>query len=179
MDPHLLELQQEIADAVSGLEAEQLTWHVPGKWSAAEILEHLYLTYTGTIKGCERLLTADKPLSSRSTFKNRAQSLVVVALGYMPSGRKSPEVARPRGMAADKVVSEIQAKISEMDAALAQGAATFGTRAKVLDHPVLGPFSIAQWRKFHLVHGLHHVKQIRRLREQLQRTPSQPALAQK
>jgi hypothetical protein len=29
---------------------------------------------------------------------------------------------------------------------------------------VLGPFSIEQWRKFHLVHGRHHVKQIRQRR---------------
>jgi hypothetical protein len=36
-----------------------------------------------------------------------------------------------------------------------------------LDHPILGPFSIAQWRKFHLVHGLHHVKQIQRLKDKV------------
>ena len=179
MDPHLGELQQQIADAVSGLDVEQLTWHVPGKWSVAEILEHLYLTYTGTIKGCGRLLAADKLMVSGPTLKNRMQSLIVVGLGYMPSGRKSPEVARPRGLAADKVAGEVEGKIREMDAALAQVAGRFGTRAKVLDHPLLGPFSVGQWRKFHLVHGLHHVKQIRRLREQLPSPASQAALAEK
>jgi hypothetical protein len=51
-----------------------------------------------------------------------------------------------------------------MDRILTECEAKFGKHAKVLDHPILGPFSIAQWRKFHLVHGLHHVKQIRRLR---------------
>jgi hypothetical protein len=39
---------------------------------------------------------------------------------------------------------------------------------RVLDHPLLGPFSIWQWRKFHLVHGLHHGKQIRNLARQIQ-----------
>jgi hypothetical protein len=29
---------------------------------------------------------------------------------------------------------------------------------------VLGPLTGAQWRKFHLVHGLHHQKQLLRLR---------------
>jgi hypothetical protein len=38
-----------------------------------------------------------------------------------------------------------------------------------LDHPILGPLTGGQWRKFHLVHGLHHVKQIRRLRESLEK----------
>jgi len=53
-----------------------------------------------------------------------------------------------------------------MDGALTECAARFGVLVKVLDHPVLGPFSIEQWRKFHFVHGRHHVKQIRRRRAQ-------------
>jgi hypothetical protein len=28
----------------------------------------------------------------------------------------------------------------------------------------LGPLTGAQWRKFHLVHGRHHARQIRQLR---------------
>jgi hypothetical protein len=36
----------------------------------------------------------------------------------------------------------------------------------VLDHLILGPLTAAQWRKFHWIHGRHHVKQILRLREQ-------------
>jgi Protein of unknown function (DUF1569) len=167
MDPHLGRLEQAIADAISGFDPQLLNWHEPGKWSTAEILEHLYLTYTGTIKGCRRLLEKGHPLTSRATLKHLAQSFIVVGLGYMPTGRKSPEVARPRGLAANKISSEIAVKIREMDAVLTQCAAIFGTRVKVLDHPVLGPFSIAQWRKFHLVHGLHHFKQIRRLREEV------------
>ena len=98
MDPYLGRLRQELAHAISGLDTGELSWHGPGKWSCAEILEHLYLTYTGTIKGCERLLASGKPSASRPGFKNRFQSLIVVGLGYMPSGRKAPEVARPRGL---------------------------------------------------------------------------------
>jgi hypothetical protein len=29
---------------------------------------------------------------------------------------------------------------------------------------VLGPLSMQQWRKFHLIHGRHHLKQIARIR---------------
>lgn len=176
MDPHLKKLQDKIAAAISGLSREQLAWHVPGKWCAGEILEHLYLTYTGTLRGCARLLEAGKPLASPSTLKNRAQSLIVVRLGYMPAGRQAPTVARPRGLPPDKVAAEIQPKLDEMDAILSQCAAKFGSRAKVLDHPILGPFSIAQWRKFHLVHGLHHVRQIKRLRDKVIQQANIPML---
>jgi hypothetical protein len=29
-------------------------------------------------------------------------------------------------------------------------------------HPVLGPLNTAQWRKFHYMHGHHHVLQMRK-----------------
>ena len=166
MDPRLRTLQLEIADSISDLDNERLTFHEPGQWCIGEILEHLYWTYTGTIKGCMRLLESGRPHASRATWKNVAQSIVVVRFGYMPSGRKSPAGAQPRGLAAQKVAKEIEAKITEMDGVLTECAARFGMRVKVLDHPVLGPFSVEQWRKFHLVHGHHHVKQIRRRRAQ-------------
>ena len=169
MDPHLATLQHAIASAIDGLSAEQLAWHPPQKWCAAEILEHLYLTYTGTTKGFSRILAAGEPRATQPTLKNRAQTLIVLGIGYLPSGRKSPPQAQPRGLPAQQVASEIAAKIAEMDDAIARCQEKFGSRAKVLDHPFLGPFSTSQWRKFHLVHGLHHTKQIRALRGQIGR----------
>jgi hypothetical protein len=74
------------------------------------------------------------------------------------------------------MAKEIEAKITEMDGMLTACAARFGGCVKVLDHPVLGPFSIQQWRKFHLVHGRHHVKQIRRRRAQAE-SKKVPAIA--
>lgn len=166
MDPRLQKLQQEIASAVAGMSAEELSAHAPGKWCASEILEHLYLTYTGTIKGFQRVVEAGKPLAATSpTWTHRARTLVVVKFGHLPSGRKSPEVVRPRGVPAEKVLAEIGRKISEMDDVMTRCEEQFGTRRRLLDHPMLGPLTVAQWRKFHLVHGMHHVKQLRRPRE--------------
>ncbi|MGB8064053.1 MAG: DUF1569 domain-containing protein [Candidatus Sulfotelmatobacter sp.] len=167
MDPHLATLQRAIASAIDGLSAEQLAWHPPQKWCAAEILEHLYLTYTGTIKGFGRVLAAGQPLAAKPTWKNRAQALIVVGFGYLPSGRKAPAHAQPRGLPSPQAASAIAAKIAEMDEVIARCQEKFGPRVKVLDHPFLGPFSTSQWRKFHLVHGLHHVKQIQTLRSQM------------
>jgi hypothetical protein len=165
VDPHLHRLQEEISAAVAGLSAEQLKRHPPGKWCAGEVLEHLYLTFTGTVKGFERVAQAGKPLATSQTWAQRGRTLVVVAFGYLPSGRQAPALARPRGLPPEKVLAEIGLKISEMDDNIARCEEKFGSRRKLLDHPILGPLTAAQWRKFHLVHGLHHVKQIRRLRE--------------
>jgi len=170
MDPRLQKLREEIASAIAGLSPDQLRWHPPGKWCAAEVLEHLYLTYTGTIKGLERVVEASKTPAATVIWAQHWRSLVVVGLGYMPSGRESPPVARPRGLPPEKVLAEIGAKIAEMDELIRRCEEKFGRRTKLLDHPILGPFTGRQWRKFHLVHGLHHVKQIRRLKERAKKS---------
>ncbi len=165
MDPGLQKLQDAIAAAVAELSAEQLSWHPPGKWCAAEVLEHLYLTYTGTVKGFERVAAAGKPLATTQTWAQRGRTLVVVGFGYLPSGREAPAVARPRGLSPEKVLAEIGPKIAEMDYIVARCEQALGPRRKLLDHPILGPLTGSQWRKFHLVHGRHHLQQLRRLRQ--------------
>jgi len=164
MDALLEKLQQAITSALDGLSSEDLRRHTAGKWCAAEVLEHLFLTYTGTVKGFERVIEAGKPLVHPPTSRQRLRSLVVVGLGYMPEGRKSPAAVQPRGLPADLVRSQIGTKIVAMDEIIKRCEDTFGRRKKVLDHPILGPLTVGQWRKFHLVHGLHHVKQLHRLR---------------
>ena len=67
MDSYLQRLQDGITSATLGITAEDLHRHPEGKWSTAEVLEHLYLTYTGTVKGFTRCLEAGKPLASKPT----------------------------------------------------------------------------------------------------------------
>ena len=165
MDSHLEKLKQALESAVEGMSSEQLSWHPAGKWCAAEVLEHLYLTYTGTIKGFEKVMTSGKPLATRASMKNRVQTFVVVGFGYLPEGRKAPSNTQPRGLAAEKVRSEIAEKLVAMDAIIAECETRFGRSVRLLDHPILGPLTATQWRKFHLVHGMHHQKQLLKLRE--------------
>lgn len=165
MESRLEKLKKALESAVEGRSSEQLRWHPPGKWCAAEVLEHLYLTYTGTIKGFEKVMQAGKPLATRGSMRHRMRTFVVVGLGHMPTGRKSPAVAQPRGLPAEKVLTEVGKTLVAMDAIIADCEARFGRRVHLLDHPILGPLTAAQWRKFHLVHGRHHQKQLLRLRE--------------
>jgi hypothetical protein len=166
MDAYLQRLQEAIASATRGMSAEDLRRYPEGKWSTAEVLEHLYLSYTGTAKGFERCLQAGKPLARAPMLKDRMRTFVVTGLGHLPEGRKAPERTQPRGMPADEVVREIASRILAMDELITQCEARFGKRNRVLDHPVLGPLTARQWRKFHWVHGRHHLKQIQKLRQQ-------------
>jgi len=165
MDVRLDKLKHSLESAVEGMSNEQWSWHPPGKWCAAQVLEHLYLTYTGTIRGFERVMTSGKPLGSRPSMADRVKTLVVVGCGHMPAGVKAPAVAVPKGLPMEKVCAEFGAKIGEMDAIIAQCEARFGRRVHVLDHPILGPLTAPQWRKLHVVHGRHHHRQLLQLRE--------------
>jgi len=164
MDSLLDKLERALSESLAGMLSEEMSWHPPGKWCAAEVLEHLYLTYTGTVKGFERVAKAGKPLGTTTTWRQRSRVLVVVGLGYMPRGRQAPGPTQPRGLPPEKVRAEIMTALRQMNEIIARCETSLGGKNKLLDHPILGPLTAEQWRKFHLVHGLHHVKQIRRLR---------------
>ncbi len=95
----------------------------------------------------------------------RVLTWVVVGLGRMPEGRKAPAIVLPKGLEPEKVRNEIGTKMAAMDAIIAQCEARFGRHVKLLDHPILGPLTATQFRKLHLVHGQHHLKQLLRLHE--------------
>jgi hypothetical protein len=164
MDSYLQRLQDAIASATRGMDTAALTRHPEGKWSAGQVLEHLCLTYAGSVKGFERCLQEGRPLARAVTFKERVKTLLVTGLGYFPGGRKAPERTIPRGMAAEDVVKATAEKLAAMDDLITQCETRFGPSTRILDHPVLGPLTARQWRRFHLVHAQHHMKQILRLR---------------
>lgn len=163
MNSHLESLSDLLRATIAGIAPEQLSHCGAGKWCAADILEHLYLTYTGTVRGIERVEQAGKPLASHSSLTKRMQAFVVIGLGYFPKGRKSPRVAEPRGLPREQVMGDIVSKIAQMDSAISRCEAKFGPHTKILDHPFLGALSAEQWAKFHFVHGNHHLRQIERL----------------
>lgn len=164
MDFYLRRLEQVIGAAIAGMSPDQLSAHSEGKWCPAEILEHLYLTYTGTVKGCQRSLEAGKPLATAPTWKQRVGAFAVLGLSYLPEGQKSPERALPRGVDPQKVLDEICPQVALMDELLRRCEQNYGTSTKLMNHPILGPLTAQEWRKFHWIHGNHHLKQIERLR---------------
>src|ERR1043165_2509440 len=164
MHAKLERLHTRLAALISGMTVEQLAFHPEGKWCAGEVLEHLDLTYTGTIKNLERCLAAGKPGLRRDRRTQRWRRFVITRLGYFPGGRQSPERVRPRGAPPERVAQEIFANISRMDGLIADCENRFGKRKPIADYPILAPLTAEEWRQFHLVHGFHHAKQIARLK---------------
>lgn len=161
MGSHLERLHAELECVLAIASGEALEKAPAGKWNSALILEHLYLTYKGTNKGIAKCMTEGRPQATKVTMKHRAKKLVVVGMGYMPGGAKAPERAVPRGELGDEVRGTILAELERMAAGLDECERRFGVRTKIMDHPVLGPLTANEWRKFHWVHGRHYVRQIR------------------
>jgi|SRR5450631_1286818 len=95
-------------------------------------------------------------------MKQRIVNILVTDFGYFPTGRKSPEGAKPKGMSAETVLGEINGRIAQLDEVIQKCEGKFGKHTFVGDHPVLGPITMQQWRKFHWAHGRHHIRQILR-----------------
>ncbi len=161
MNSYLERLQRELEEAVGDAGPGDLAKAPTGKWSAAQILEHLFLTYLHTNRGLARCLEQGAPLATRATLKDRLATLLVVNLGYFPGGRKAPERSVPRGMAPEEVRQALAPELYKMSAGLDDCERKFGVRTKILDHPILGPLTADEWSKFHWVHGRHHARQIR------------------
>lgn len=164
MHPKLVKLRKTLSDAIAGMNLDDLSRHPEGKWSTAEILDHLNVTYLGTIKNLERRIAEGKTCPEGDRRKKRWPRIVVTRLGYLPSGRKSPERAMPRGTPARQVTSEIMENIARLDRVIAQCDARFPGGVPIAEHPILGPLTAAEWRGFHLTHGCHHAKQVRALK---------------
>lgn len=146
------------------MSAEDLARHPPGKWSSAETLDHLNVTYRGTIKNCERCLAAGKSGGTIDRNSKRWHRLVVFGLGYLPAGRKAAPQVLPRGTPIAQLTTEIFENISRMETVIAQCDAQFGRGKVIAEHPILGPLTAGEWRKFHWLHGRHHARQIIRLK---------------
>jgi hypothetical protein len=177
MSEYIPRLQEAIASSMRDMSREEMLQPREGKWSIAQVLEHLYLTYTGTVKGCERVLAAENPLSPSQTFNQRLKTLVVITLGYYPRGIQAPAQVHPKGIPAEQVVSGIVRQIITMDELLTRCEQRLGKRNKLFNHPVLGALTGEQWRKFHWIHGRHHVQQVLELRKKYAEKEKAPASA--
>ena len=165
MHPHLERSIAIIDAATADVPAEAAVRRpADGRWSIVEIVEHLQRAYSGTAKGLERCLERDAPSATQTSVGNTIATFVVVTLGFFPHGRQAPKQVQPTGQTnLTAAVAAARRDLAWLDETAIRARERFG-KADVLDHPILGAFTVDEWLRFHWVHTRHHEKQIRALR---------------
>jgi hypothetical protein len=164
MHPQSEAIRRLLLDVTQGMDPAALAQHPEGKWSVAQIVEHLSRTYSATVRVMQKCIEAGQPVATRPSPYHRVAAFLVTGVGYFPSGRKAPGFAEPVGIAPDQVLSDVFANLARMDDLISQCESRHGSVTPIADHFILGPLSAAQWRKFHFLHARHHSRQIARLR---------------
>src|SRR5206468_7094463 len=117
MDRYLQQARAILDEAISGMSDEQLAAARNGKWSVAQILEHLSLAFGATTAGMERTAVAEKLEVRAPSVRDRVATLLVTRFGYIPTGRKAPAYTMPAGIAPTEAIRKLRENLAEMDAA--------------------------------------------------------------
>ena len=161
---HLQRCIDIIETSTAGLSADAAARRPDQRWSVVDVVEHLQRAYSGTVTGLERCLETGEPRARHFSLGNRFWTFVIVGLGYFPRGRQAPTHVLPTGqMDLPEVVARAKHDLARLDEVAMRVRERFGT-VKILDHPILGAFTIDQWLRFHAIHTRHHEKQIQALR---------------
>ena len=160
MSPELEQIRRQAECLTGNMSPEEWRHAPPGRWSCAQIFEHLLLSYTTTTKGTLKAMQVGKPLGGKPKLRDRISTFYVAGLGFLPSGRTAPEQTTPKDGTDLESLRQFNDALVAMDATLTDAEKRFGARVKLLDHPILGPLTAREWRRFHRTHARHHLKQI-------------------
>ena len=139
-------------------------------WSTQDVIEHLLLTYRSTGALFDRYLTRNTPSQKSRQMKHRVLQFLVIRCGGFPRGVNSPEHAQPGKsgmppMSGDELSTCMRSELEKLDAKIDECRQVFEKRPFAA-HFIFGPLTADQWRRFHFVHGNHHLKQLNRIRKQ-------------
>jgi hypothetical protein len=170
----------EISSEIRDLDAETTQLHpkdLSYKWSVQQVIEHLVLSYRLTTEGLETRLNKGRLSRNRTrTCLQWSLQLMILSFGALPRGVPALDETMPTpetfaAMNGRQLEDLLRQEIDAMDAVLDRCRRKFGME-RVSIHPWLGPLRVDQWRRFHVVHGLHHVTQLRSVIELVAPSPA-------
>jgi hypothetical protein len=159
----------QISREVLSLDAETTQLHPNGlayKWSAQQVVEHLVLGYRLTSGALETRLNKGRLSRNQTrTYLQWSLQLMILTFGRLPQGVPAldetvPVAGRFAAMDGKQLGDLLRQEIETMDKLFDACRRKFGME-RVAVHPFLGPLRVDQWRRFHVVHGVHHLTQLR------------------
>jgi hypothetical protein len=165
----------QIENKLGGLDAETAQLHPQGlayRWNAQQLVAHLVLGYRLTSTALEaRLKKARLSRNRKCTWLHWSLQIMMLTFGKLPSGVPAQEETTPAAdhfaaMNGRELAELLRTEIERMDALLDGCRRKYGME-RVATHPFLGPLRVDQWRRFHVVHGCHHLEQLRSIIQQV------------
>ncbi len=133
----------------------------PGKWTPAQIVEHLALALVMSA-GAFAARRAKEPMARRrATLREHVGKVFTFGLCWFPPGLTAPERTTPAprvdGHAAE---AHFRAALAAWEA-VERDLLPARRHDLFVKHPRLGDLTVEEWGRFHLVHSRHHARQIR------------------
>jgi hypothetical protein len=171
---YLTDTRKGVEDAVKGLTDAQWKFKpAPGRWSVAEVVEHLALIEDVVHSILARLPESPAPASDRNV-----KEVDEMILGKVPDRTtklQAPESAQPTGRWTPAGALEHFAAARNQTAALL--ASTPALRGHVFVHPYFGPLDGYQWIIAVAAHSERHTKQILEVKADANFPAARPATA--
>ena len=161
MDAFLAKALGEIERSAGDLTPDVIGRPADGRWSIADILEHLTLAFTLNRTAFEKALASGEPRARRPRLVQWIGRVLVIDIGHFPRA-EAPEKTWPQqSIAPERSVAAIREALLALDGTLTRVADRFGERVMVANHPYFAGLTVGQWRKFHWRHTVHHMRQVR------------------
>jgi hypothetical protein len=133
----------------------------PGKWCAAQIVEHLALGLAWSAGGFEERRARDPMIRRPRTASQRVAYWLIMELGWIPSGFEAPSGSVPAPRVERKAAEAHFRSGVERHLALTQLLLPARAHDLFIKHPRLGDLTLPEWLQFHVRHARHHARQIR------------------
>jgi Protein of unknown function (DUF1569) len=170
---------EQISGEVRHLDGDAIQLHpkdLAYKWNAQQVIEHLVLGYRMTTEALEtRLKKGRLSRKHKRTYLQWSLQMMILTFGAMPHGVPALEETMPKpgglpAMSGRELTDLLRREIEAMDTVLDACRRRFGIE-RVGIHPFLGPLRVDQWRRFHAIHGVHHLGQLRSILAQVDPVP--------
>jgi hypothetical protein len=159
MRRHLAALETMVLRPLHGLSGED--WHTApnGRWTLAQILHHLAIGVDRVSRQLEERKDRTD-MDRRAKPRQRLMAHVVLGVGRIPRGRKSPKIALPDERPDPELATAQYRMGVQRLAALAESIPAEQQSRIFAQHPVFGDLNYPEWVRFFYVHNRHHAHQI-------------------
>ena len=157
---HRAELERAVDDVPRDLRERR---PAPGRWSVAELLEHLALVETRVTKALSLELDKAKAagIGPERETSPAADMLDIALIMDRTVIREAMDFVQPRaGLSADMALEQLRERRRQLLATIAAADGLALSEVTAMN-PVLGPLNVYQWMIFVAGHEARHTMQIR------------------